>query len=154
MNEVLILSIESPNSQDARDLIQGLDDDLFKRYPNQYIHGLQPEDILDPDFIFVVARLGPQPVGCGALRRIESTVGEIKRMYIVPAFRGRGFSRQILTFLEEKARMQGYSTLRLETGAKQPEAIDLYRSAGYILIPCYGEYIGNPQSNCFEKQLS
>lgn len=154
MNEILILSNESPNSQAAKDLIQGLDDELCKRYPNQPIHGLHLEDVLDPGLVFVVARLDTQPIGCGALRRIEPTVGEIKRMYIVPAFRGRGFSRQILTFLEETARAQGYSTLRLEIGMKQPEAVDLYQSAGYKQIPCYGEYINNPQSICFEKQLS
>ena len=153
MVQTVSVSIERPDSEVARVLINQLDADLLQRYPAQWIHGLHPEDVADPDLVFVVARLGPQPVGCGALRRLESGVGEIKRMFVPPAFRGQGIARQILGSLESIARKAGYSKLRLETGTKQPEAVGLYRSAGYQQIPCFGEYIGNPFSVCFEKEL-
>jgi ribosomal protein S18 acetylase RimI-like enzyme len=74
-------------------------------------------------------------------------------MYVLPEFRGRGLSRKILKRLEELAVEKGLATIRLETGNRQPEAIGLYRSAGYVEIPRYGEYAHNPTSVCFEKCL-
>ena len=56
--------------------------------------------------------------------------------------------------LESAAREHGYLTLRLETGTRQPEAIGLYRSAGYGEIPCFGEYADDQFSVCFEKRLT
>lgn len=149
----LTLSVESADSELARQLIRELDADLLERYPKQWIHGLHPQDVLDPGLIFVVARAGTRAVGCGALRKLGPGMAEVKRMFIAPGFRGKGYSRSILTFLESKARSSGYVTLRLETGKKQPEAIGLYVSAGYREIPSYGEYAGNPFSVCFEKVL-
>jgi len=149
----LEFSIERPDTETAQLLIHQLDADLLERYPGQWIHGLHSEDIADPEFIFVVARLASQPVGCGALRRLAPGLAEVKRMFVVPAFRRRGFSRQILSFLELTARRAGYATLRLETGTRQAESTGLYRSAGYHSIPPYGEYVGNPYSLCFEKTL-
>ena len=146
-------SIEPPDSESARALIDELDADLLARYPGQWIHGLHPEDVLDPDFIFVVARLDGDAVACGALRKLDSDVAEVKRMFVKGAFRRKGYSRQLLIFLESTARTSGYRILKLETGTKQPESISLYQSAGYNQIPCYGEYVGNPFSVCFEKQL-
>ena len=146
-------SIERPDSETARALITELDADLLTRYPGQWIHGLHPEDIIDPDFIFVVARLEGEAVACGALRRLESDVAEVKRMFVKHTFRGKGLSRKLLSFLESTARTSGYRMLKLETGTKQPEAIGLYESTGYKQIPCFGEYVGNPFSVCFEKRL-
>lgn len=92
-------------------------------------------------------------VGCGAIQPIDGQTGEIKRMYVRPAYRGRGIARQLLAALEELAWSDGLSTLRLETGDFMPEAIKLYASSGYEPIPTYGEYAGNPNSVCFEKRL-
>jgi putative acetyltransferase len=74
-------------------------------------------------------------------------------MYVVPAARGRGLSRQILAALEEEARTLGYALVRLETGHLQPEAIALYASAGFGPIPRYGPYSSDDRSVCFEKRL-
>jgi ribosomal protein S18 acetylase RimI-like enzyme len=62
-------------------------------------------------------------------------------------------ARQILAALETYARQCGYVALRLETASGQPEAIGLYQAAGYVGIPPFGEYVGNPASMCFEKRL-
>jgi putative acetyltransferase len=67
--------------------------------------------------------------------------------------RGRGLSRQILAKLEDVALENGYNTVRLETGKRQPEAIGLYESAGYHRIPCYGQFAHQPLSVCFEKKI-
>jgi putative acetyltransferase len=75
-------------------------------------------------------------------------------MYVRPAFWGRGVARQVLAALESAVRARGYSTLRLQTSTRQPEAISLYRSAGYAEIPCFGAYVGDVFSACFEKRLA
>jgi GNAT superfamily N-acetyltransferase len=80
-------------------------------------------------------------------------VGEIKRMYVEPEARGKGVGRTILRALQQCARESGYSALRLETGARQPEAIALYESEGYLPIEPYGCYRDSPLSRCFEKHL-
>lgn len=105
------------------------------------------------DADYLVGVLGGRAVACGAVQRVDADTVEIKRMYVRPAYRGRGLARQLLTALEELARTAGCSTIRLETGTYLPAALALYTSAGYGRIPVYGQYIGNPYSVCFEKRL-
>ena len=95
-------------------------------------------------------------LGCGALRALEDGVAEVKRMYVVPAARGRGLSKAVLAGLEDAARDRGWTTLRLETGPLQPEAIALYAGAGYEPIGAFGAYAGDrdaAESLFFEKRL-
>src|SRR5450759_1230877 len=92
-------------------------------------------------------------VGCGVLRDVGDSVGELKRMYVPPAHRGRGLARLVLTALERRAREAGLERLILETGTRQPEAIGLYRSVGYTRIPNFGVYADEPLSMCFGKDL-
>lgn len=93
------------------------------------------------------------PIGCGAFKNIEPGVIEIKRMYILPEHRSKGFASMILDELEKWASASGYKTARLETGKRQPEAIALYKKKGYAIIPNYGQYIGIDNSVCFQKTL-
>ena len=151
VNEVVIERV-SPDSSGARELIEALDEELLRRYPGAVIEGLLPEDATDR-LAFVVARIGNRPVACGAVREIDPGVGEIKRMFVRPEHRGQGIARAILAALEIRAAELGYSILRIETGSRQPEAVALYKSAGYAPIPPFGKYAGNSYSQCFEKRL-
>lgn len=81
-------------------------------------------------------------IGCGALREIGHAVAELKRMYVVPSARGRSVARMLLAALEAEALARGWTTLRLETGPRQPEAIALYTRAGYRPIEAFGVYEG------------
>lgn len=92
-------------------------------------------------------------VACGGIQALDAATGELKRMYVRPAYRGRGIARQLLVALEELALRQGHTTVCLETGTYLPAAIGLYRSCGYQPIPVYGEYARNPYSVCFAKRL-
>ena len=74
-------------------------------------------------------------------------------MFVVREERGRGIGRAILDNLETFGKNFGYSSIRLETGLKQPEAISLYESAGYHRALCYGPHRENQMSVCFEKEL-
>jgi putative acetyltransferase len=106
-----------------------------------------------PDAYFMVAVVGRQAVGCGAIQPLDEDTVELKRMYVRPEFRGRGAARRLLSALEALAISGGYSRVRLETGIRQPEAIGLYESVGYDPIPLFGPYGGNPFSRCFEKTV-
>jgi GNAT superfamily N-acetyltransferase len=111
----------------------------------------------------VVLRADGAPVACGALRRLEPGswgdgepgpgTGELKRMFVVPAWRGRGLSRTVLAALEEQARAQGLRRVVLETGTLQTAAIALYETSGYRRVPAYGGYVDSPLSLCYAKDL-
>ena len=97
-----------------------------------------PELFRPPDGVFLVAYLHGEPVGCGALKTSEG-VGEIKRMWVAGSARGHGLGRRILGALEDEARARGVRELRLETNGTLLEARALYESAGYQVIPRFGD---------------
>ncbi len=110
------------------------------------------QDFGPPGGAFVVGFAEDGAAVCGGgVKRLEDGVAEIKRMYVVPAARGRGVARALLGALEDAARSLGYERVRLDVGPKQPEAEHLYRSAGYREIP---DYNGNHQATYWgEKDL-
>jgi len=96
-------------------------------------------------------------VGCGALRPLGDGVAEVKRMFIAPSARGRGLAKVVLAGLEDAARERGWTTLRLETGLRQPEAVALYAGAGYRPIAAFGGYVDAPDAEdslFFERVLA
>lgn len=103
---------------------------------------------------FLVATVDGRAVGCGALRRLDAVSAEVKRMYVDPRWRGRGVSTAILRALEAAAVQRGWTTIRLETGPAQPEAMRFYQREGYREIPLFGAYVGSRLSVCYEKVLS
>lgn len=103
--------------------------------------------------LFLVAYAGGRPVGCGGLRPLEPGAAEIKRMYVVPEWRGRGVSGAVLSALESAAGRRGWTTLRLETGLKQTAAIRFYERSGYVRIPGFGPYADQPASICYQREL-
>lgn len=106
------------------------------------------------DVTYLVAVVDGRVVACGAWQALDATSAELKRMYVLPAYRGRGIARRMVAALEEAAHATGRPEIRLETGTYLPAAIALYRSVGYQPIPPYGEYVGNPYSVCFAKTLT
>ena len=107
-----------------------------------------------PDGVFLVVRdEDGTALGCGGIARYDEARGEVKRMYVVPQARGRGVGRRILVELEARARELGYTAVVLETGDRQPAALDLYETSGYDRIPCWAPYDTRELSLCFEKRL-
>jgi putative acetyltransferase len=136
-------------------LIGALNAELDARYPEEGANHfrLDPEEVADGRGAFLVAYIDGKPLGCGAVRRIDPAVAEIKRMYVAPEARGRGVGRQVLLVLEAEARRLGATRLVLETGPRQPEALALYSRAGFVEVPNFGEYIGCEFSVCMAKEL-
>jgi GNAT superfamily N-acetyltransferase len=94
-----------------------------------------------------------KPVSCGAIKEFNPQTVEVKRMYTLPEFRGKGIAGKVLAELENWAAELGYAKCVLETGKKQPEAIAFYTKSGYAIIPNYGQYAGIENSICFEKKI-
>lgn len=113
-----------------------------------------PAPTADDVAYFVVAYRDEEPVGCGGLRPLDDTHGEIKRMFVTPAHRGSGVSTTVLSRLESEGRARGWTRLVLETGDAQPDAIRFYEREGYTRIPNFGHYADSPLSVCFEKPLA
>lgn len=92
-------------------------------------------------------------VGCGAFREIDSQTVEIKRMFVLPDYRGKGIASKILSQLELWASRLNYAQTILETGINQPEAIALYKKSGYSITQNYGQYADMDNSVCMQKNL-
>jgi putative acetyltransferase len=72
---------------------------------------------------------------------------------VVPSSRGSGVATYLLRQLEQAARERGWTTIRLETGPGQPDAMRFYEREGYREIPLYGAYVGSDHSVCYERVL-
>jgi len=139
----------------ARSLIEELNAELSRTYPEEGAthFRLDPQEVAQGRGAFLVASRDGEPVGCGAVRRLEGRTAEVKRMYVRPQERGRGVGRALLAALEDEARAMGLSRLVLETGVRQKEAIALYQRCQFSVIAPFGEYVGSPLSVCMAKEL-
>lgn len=109
-----------------------------------------PADFAPPYGVFLVGYEHDAAVCCGALKRLDHAVGEIKRMYVVPAARRRGIARELLHALEDAGRERGYTVLRMDTGPKHQHAVAFYQAEGYRPIP---DYNGNPLATWFGEKV-
>lgn len=123
----------------VRLLVGELEAELSANYPAEQRHGLPLDSIFQPHIRFFVASSGAAPAGCGGVALIDG-VAELKRMYVRPAFRGRGVAPALLVRLEAVARDAGYRALMLETGALQHAALRFYRREGFSECDAFGEY--------------
>lgn len=140
------------DNRDFIQLVKYLDADLAQRDGKDHSFYAQYNKI-DAIRYAVIAYENGKPVGCGAMKEWEQGATEIKRMYTLGEERGKGIATRILNELEVWAAELGYEKCVLETGKKQPEAIDLYRKNNYRQILNYGQYAGIENSLCFEKKL-
>jgi GNAT superfamily N-acetyltransferase len=143
-------------SDAATALISALNAELSAAYPEPGAthFRLDPDEVAPGRGSFLVARADGRPVGCGAVRLLDGHDAELKRMYVVPALRGRGIGRALLSALESEAHALGSRRVVLETGTRQTAALALYRRAGFVDIPPYGEYTASPNTSvCLAKEL-
>jgi ribosomal protein S18 acetylase RimI-like enzyme len=151
----LEISRADPREPDAAALIRAMTAEVTAIYDHK-IDGagnFKPEDVLVPGSGFLVGRVESQAVACGAYRPLEPGIAEIKRMFVLPEHRGRGYSKAMLVTLERMAKESGYASVRLETRHLQTAAIALYEGLGYERIPNYGMYEGKQNCLCYEKTL-
>ena len=144
-------------SPDAARLIAALNAELTKTFPEPGANhfSLSAAQVVAGDGAFLIAHIDDVAVGCGAVRRLDQTTAELKRMYVDPSVRGRGVGRALVEALEREAKLLGVTTVVLETGTRLGSAIRLYEAVGYARIPLYGEYLSSPDTSlCFGKSLA
>ena len=148
-----VITEERPDCADASALIEELENELIPLYPSESRHGYSVAKLIREGVSFFLIRDDGTPAGCGGVQLFGTDYGEIKRMYVRPRFRGRGYSKLMLDHLANYARDRGLGILRLETGIHQHAAIALYERAGFQRIPPFGPYRDDPLSRCYEKRL-
>lgn len=122
-------------------------------YPPEVRHAFSPEQLRAAGVLFLVARVGGEALGCGGLAPLDG-YGELKRIFVTRAARGRGIARAVLAALEAEAFRLGLPVVRLETGEASPEALRLYARAGYRRRGPFGAYRENGSSVFMEKRLA
>ncbi len=152
MSDLTLIRTDS-NNTDFRELVILLDKDLAIRDGAEHTFYAQFNKV-DAIKEVVVAYQNQTPVACGAIKPFSDTAVEVKRMFVHPDYRKKGYAAKILTELENWAAELSFSKCVLETGKRQPEAISLYQKVGYQITPNYGQYIGVDNSVCMSKTLS
>jgi putative acetyltransferase len=143
-------------SPDATRLIEALSAELTATFPERGATHFSLSDARADagEGAFFVAYLDGVAVGCGAVRRLDPSTAELKRMYVTPPVRGRGIGRTLVEALEREAQLLGVTRIVLETGTRLAPAIRLYEAMGYVRIPLFGEYLSSPDTSlCFRKSL-
>ncbi|HTU96149.1 MAG TPA: helix-turn-helix domain-containing GNAT family N-acetyltransferase [Solirubrobacteraceae bacterium] len=135
--------IVDPEHADARRCLRAYYAELGRRSDRPFDprsgSTAEPHEVRAPAGAFLVAYLGGEPIGCGAVKHLPGGPTDIKRMWVAESARGLGIGRRLLRELEQLARDSGAEEARLETNAALVEAIALYRFAGYAEVPAFND---------------
>jgi putative acetyltransferase len=145
---------ENPDQPDIRAFLAASDAYMATLYPAESNHLVDVATLQQDTVHFYVARHGALAIGCGAIVMADDHSAEIKRMWIDPKARGLKLGAALLAKLETAAREAGCTIMRLETGISQPEALALYRKAGFTEIAPFGSYKPDPLSLFMEKAVA
>jgi len=145
-----------PTLPAARHLIEMSDAHMDALYPSESNHPESVSGLQLPNVLFIGGYVDEVLVACGAAKTLhdDGSYGEIKRVYVLDAHRGKGYSKRIMEHLESHLANSAIKLARLETGIHQPEALGLYRLLGYIERKPFGAYQHDPLSVFMEKQLA
>lgn len=149
MTESLIIDVEPADTDDIQSLFQFADAYYDTLYPLDRNHPVSTEALQQVQSFLLAARIGGKLAGIGAILFFDE-YAEVKRMFVPAEFRGRGIGKKILNALHKLALEHDATCIRLETGIRQPEAIALYRSSGYVERGPFGPYEHSPVSLYFE----
>ena len=121
---------------------------MYELSPPESVHALDLEKLRKPGITFWSAWEGALLLGCGALKELDCSHGEVKSMRTPTALRRKGAGRAILAHLIEVARSRSYERLSLETGSQEAfePAQRLYESFGFARCGPFGEYREDPNS--------
>lgn len=150
-----MIKLERTNSESEnfKHLTRKLDKELKSMYGNSQDE-FDQFNIIENIETVVIAYQNDVPAGCGCFKKMDDTTAELKRMYVDDRYRGLGVGSFILHELETWAAEKKYTSIVLETGTIQSDAIRLYTKKGYSVIPNFDPYIGNVLSICFKKDLT
>jgi len=149
----LTIAAESPLQDEVRTLIAALNAYLLSLTPPEHCSHMTVEQMARPDTTVFIAREGGKAVGCGALRRHDGGIGEVKRMYTVPECQGKGVGGRILEAVLAQARQEGLNRMVLETGDRHPAAWRVYERAGFKRCGPVLDYPDSSWSVFYELEL-
>jgi putative acetyltransferase len=133
---------------EVHDLLREHLANMYELSPPESVHALDLSKLRSPDITFWTVWDGSLLLGCGALKELTPTHGEVKSMRTPRSLRRRGAGRAVLAHIVAEARSRGYRRLSLETGT--PEAFrpaqKLYESCGFTYCGPFGDYKPDPNS--------
>ena len=150
------IAVETPLQDDVRALVAELNAYMIPLTPRQFQFQLTVEQMAEPTVTLFVARDSGKAVGMGALKDHGNGVGEVKRMYTLPAVRGQRVGAALLGQVETLAREKGISRLVLETGEAPgfEPAYRVYERGGFTTCGAVLDYPDSGHSRFYEKKLS
>ena len=151
---MIAVAAETPLQDDVRVLVVELNETLLALTPPEFCFHMTVEQMAEPTTTLFVARDDGAAVACGALKRHEDGVGEVKRMYTRPSHRGRRIGAVIVERIEALARQEGLRRLVLETGDRHPAAWAVYERAGFTRCGSVLDYPESAWSVFYEKDLA
>ncbi|MCP4687669.1 MAG: GNAT family N-acetyltransferase [Desulfobacterales bacterium] len=119
-----------------REYANSLDFDLSFQNFEEELAGL-PGRYAPPDGCLLMARVGNEPAGCAALRKIENGICEMKRLYVRPRFRGARMGKALASEIVARARRIGFERMRLDTAGSMEKAKSIYVAMGFREIAPY-----------------
>jgi putative acetyltransferase len=138
----LEIRLDDLSSPEVRRLVAEHLEGMHASSPPGHVHALAIERLQAPEVTFWCAWLGQDLCGCGALKELDATSGEIKSMRTRPAFLRRGVGQALLDEIVRTARSRGYARLLLETGTGPAFAAAhaLYLRNGFGWCGPFGDY--------------
>lgn len=149
----IVIQIETPFQPEIELLIEQSNAYMASLYPATSNHLVDLHSLSQSNATFFVARLDGDICGCCALVEAGDGTGEIKRMFVLDNARGLGLGKALIERIFARGRELNLSHIRLETGISQPEAIGLYRKAGFEEITAFPPYQPDELSMFMEKSL-
>lgn len=150
------IELDDLSRRQVHDLLEEHLAHMHEVSPPESVHALDLEKLRQPEITFWTAWDGPVLLGCGALKELTPTHGEVKSMRTPGALRGRGAGRALLAHIVAQARQRGYKRLSLETGphATFEPAHKLYRNFGFTACGPFADYVDDPHSVFMALELA
>lgn len=142
------IELDDLSRREVHDLLREHLANMYELSPPESVHALDLAALRSPDVTFWTIWDGPLLLGCGALKELSATHGEVKSMRTPQAHRRKGAGRAILTHIVAEARARGYRRLSLETGAHAAflPAQSLYLSFGFTFCGPFADYTEDPNA--------
>lgn len=155
MTAPFVIVEDDPRKAEVAALVRAHLAAMAQHSPPESVHALDTEGLRSPDVTFWTAWDGSNLVGCGALKQLDPTHGEIKSMSTAPTHLRKGVGSSMLKHIIGVARNRGYVRLSLETGSMDAylPARSLYARFGFEICGPFAGYLVDPYSTFMTRKL-
>lgn len=149
------IKLDDLSGPEIRDLLEEHLKNMHEISPPESVHALDIGKLRQPDITFWTVWDDGELLGCGALRELDATHGEVKSMRTSLAHRRKGVARAVLEHIIAEAKSRKYARLSLETGSQKDfePAQKLYEQFGFRFCPPFADYAEDPNSVFMTKEL-